>query len=563
MKMFIVIWAVLCTAISAFAGLTLVEDANSLHAQNIQASNLGATYNAPLLTFTLKADGPSVVVQGVSLGSFGSITPTTIYFYDGANLLYSSVVHPYNYNTYPVQLNIPANTAKVLRVSGDFAAVSTAGTAQLKLYDVVVDGYTNPVQPNTFGSVINGPINRIKPVVANFSPYGLPTATSNFGQNGATADVSVAFPMVVSALGGSVKIGSVTVVAASVNGVDLVVCKNVAVASVPNGDIADMSSSVVTATANFSVGEFPRSGPYWFCVQQINWSASDGSNETEQYWGLENLVTPNSTSVTKITSSQVVQFRLPLISYNLYQGVDNIKLGGEWGSAGQIVSEGGILRISRENLNPTTYIIFPVNSSNGGQIMKIDVGMTPTSMTPIITAPANPLEEAGVWEGHNNPDVDWLVSDVVSGQNSETFTIHIGDFTGYGTISRTGDYSCIIRMYWGNGATYSSPGYELDMLDKSPSTVPSPNPKGLVQQPVRMKFGLKDVPLMTGSTFSTRADLLLGGVTVEQSADLINWSVVGNYDLQVNGTNSDGTSDCLINISTSGPRLYYRLKLNQ
>lgn len=566
---FLVIAAVLCVAISAYANLTIVEDANPLQSKNYNSGNANIS-NAPLLTFTLKAEQTDVTIESVSVLIISSpgTRPAVIHTFTGTTLLGTAPVTQSQVDI-PIDIStgefvVPSGTTRTLKISGDFFSVQS-GPIWVQTYGVTIveNNIRKFVGIQSPTGAIRGPILHFMPTVANFYPVVVPTATSEINNDGSTSSVTATFTLNVNVLGAGsntgVRINNATVIAVSNNGASRAVYGNTPFTMVPSGDIADMSSATMKIVAQFSAEALPSSGMYRFYIQQIGWSASDGSSSIEQYWGLENFITPFATPVTKTGSAQSVKFRLPTIGLQQWYDINAYNEGGEWGIPGQVVSEGGFLRISDENMSPIAIVVFPIDTPFVAQFMQIEAEITQNSIIPKIFAPSNPLQR---FDG-TNERVLWPISNLhTTNNNTYTFTVNIGTFTAYGSLYRTGAKSCVVRMFWGEGATHTTPGIELDMLDKSPSLPFNEGGKVQEARPARLKFKIKDQSA-TGSMFNIRADLLIGGVTVEQSTDLANWSEVTNHNIQTMEENEDGTSDVQISIPAPGLRSFYRLKLNK
>ena len=543
--------------------LTLSEAYPPLRADNYRLTAYDGAHNVPLLNFRTKCEGQDTIVSAVTVLVHGSTPhshPSTVYLYDGTTLISSAAMPVDEWLVHFMGIDIPnaANTAKVLTVKADFPANDISPS-------VVWAEVSSVVYQKTLGStsilfppkIIRGPTQHLMKIAANWTLATTPTVTSNQNQNGTTTNATASFTFNVTAMGGAIQepgstVKEITVVATTTNGLDKVICPTISIVTIPHNNIADGSTASVTVTANLPASAVKRSGLYYFYVQQINWQSVDGSAKIQQFWGLEDFKTPAPVNYQLASTNTNINFHLPLISYNLWDDVSAVLIGGEWGYPGQVVSEGGFIRLSPENLNPTAYIIFPMNTPNGGRFMQIDVAMTASTMVPSMFTPAYSNAKGDTYPVLSYPVTNIQTTQYGSGGAAETvtFTIQIAEtgFLAYGTIYRTCESSCLVRLFWGSGATYDSLGEGIDMLDMSPSMDPPSIPdKGLIKHPPRFKFGIQGVA-GNSSVFNMTVDTMPGAFTLQGTSDMVNWVSVPYYTFESITDNGDGSQLASISI---------------
>jgi hypothetical protein len=318
-------------------------------------------------------------------------------------------------------------------------------------------------------------------------------------------------------------------------GRDTFMCQVIDISVSPYMDTVPAGSTVriyVTAKIPDEIlqeAPFARSGLVTFRLAQINW-AQMGGTAVEQTWGLETWKTDAPALLTS-SKPMVGSWAMP-IGYKLWEKIPALQAPNLYGFAGQVVSEGGAIHIRQMNANNIRRVVFPADGPNRASMLQVDANVTPDDIVPHIFAPTDPSSD----------DYDSFVEKVVSNVRHQkvddegqiigtTFDVTVGGLVMHGKMCRTGNYSCIVTMHWGEGSAAGYPGEFEDILDLSGSLPPMAPATGPAH-PRRFEFGMTDYSMVpfgpsgTGGYANISVNSLHAATLIQGSTDLKNWFAV-------------------------------------
>jgi hypothetical protein len=540
----------------------------SLLDRNVRIDSANGASNVSVAEFRIKSEGGTSTITevGIQLHGLGNL-PTTLRVYEGATLLASRSVVTYT-NVIQLSTNILSDTAKTISIKADFPSTTT-GWSQASIISIESqsqEGVLSSITPEMRGPEIHFFEN-----VSEWELASTPLVSVQSDLDGWTQSMTATFTFNVTAIGGTMLQPQTddVVIVARTNPYDEVLCTTDSVITMPNGNIADGSTSQVTVTATLTPSMISKSGEVGFLVKQINWGHTLTTKVQQQY-GLDNFKTPGTYRFTKNGSVPMIPIRLKEIGQNLYDAITVWKYSGEYNVIGQVVGEGQPLLYSWTDISPVKIIVFPNGSVNNGQAMTVDVAISPVDMTPTVRAPANTLGEPinfVVYPISNR--LETVESGVIT---KVTFDVNLDGFIGHGKITRTGTNSCIAVMYWGAYSTYDNPGSEIDLENLSPGKgIPE---KGYSPVPPRFTFKLKDITFDSqNGIYRMPVKALPFSFRLEGSSDLIHWIPISyGYGHTPSSADSDGSEDGFVDVSQQTfdyfpsldpRRVFFRISLNQ
>ncbi len=513
--------------------------------------------NIDMVTFKLTAKNGSATPKKITVKVLpGSTVPTRIRLFRNPGVserLLSEVSSPVGPD---VELTISASQAAAISdgstatyfVRATYAGVGSPGSAYGN-YGMI--GITSVDYTTSGGAAVHltpsapfvGTEQRMFPVAATWSLSGTPSVATANGPDGQTSTMEATFPLRVTVEGGEVDVPKPSDFAIVARiGRDVVPC--VVTGATPNPLVSSVDSAYsvrISVTARIPFGSFvespfARSGQVVFEVVQINWTAKGTTPFTaEQSWGLEAFRT---SPATLRVAGDSVKGRVPPIGFKLWEKMTELSLPDATGYPGQVVSEGGKILISSTNPNQVRRVVFPVaDGPNKAQMLQVNADITQAGMVPHIFAPSDP-------EGDNYSSlVEYGIQDVAEVTNDEgrvvqvDFSVNVSGMEMYGVMRRTGNYSALVTMYWGNGCAQGIPGEHLDLLDLSGSLPPVAPATGKAYDR-RFKFALTSCSMTPGQPRQDGGEGTIGGkynlfvVTepmatfVQGSTDLRHWETV-------------------------------------
>jgi hypothetical protein len=534
----------LTSSVSAYADsmLSLGRPTTPLGSANYRSNAPSGLVDAPLEVLSIfSTGGPSTVLKVKLAIPPGSIRPTQIYMgrqtqtgmIDIGRMPLDSdrtveftmpgvqgAISEGSSKTYSIRASFDSGSFGTGTVSGDFCRIQVVSVQYTTaLGNQVV--YTSPVP-------FFGPEHRWFPATAKWTLTGTPSITKVMDGD-VLSKMTATFQLRVAVSGNDIVIpqtGDVTVLGCV--GRESLICPLSGLTVIPSVTrISDGSTANMTLTADLppEEGDFDRSGIVTFKIAQINWAVEGGANpfKVEQTWGLESFRT---TTVETLTASAhpPVSSRLPDVSHQTFEEITSILSPDAAGFPGQLVSETGVLIFTSTQPNGLHRVVFPQTTPNLAQIMQVDMDMTSDDMVPHILAPADLSVDSRVTL------VEYPVLNLVRDQAGDKvialrFEVLLGGQRMYGIAKRTGDRSCHVNFYWGNGSAHGIPGASLDMLDLSASLPPVVPATGTAR-PQRFKFGNLEYLRKDVTGFSMTADLLPFATVVEVSSDLSTWHAV-------------------------------------
>ncbi|MBP6974949.1 MAG: hypothetical protein KBB54_03345 [Candidatus Pacebacteria bacterium] len=539
---------------------TIMGPEVNFRAQNIKVDPNNGVGDFPLTAITIKSEGGPTTVTGFYVSTQNlSAVPTTLRIYSNhAGLIgtSSSSATTVTINTDTV---IENNTSANFTLTGDFSS-NASGWCIGRIIGIRVENQNETSKDVFAPSEIYGPERRFFGGVANWVMITAPTISASTDQNGFTTSMTATFTLQVTADGINLAqpTGKDFVVIASCNPNNQVICNTVSAITIPNSPVADGTTHEVTVTASISSADVHENGLYQFSIKQINWG-SNPSSQIQQYWGIEDFRTWFA-SYYRPETPPAKPIVTPSISADLYQVISGLSQANDFGQAGQLVGEGGFIRITPHDISPNRTVVFPYpGSEHKGQVMRISAAMSAIEMIPIVSAPTDLL---GLPYGSFS---QYPISNVANTTSNgmtvkTTFDVNIGSFVCHGKFVRTGDGSCTATFYWGLGSTHDSSGSKVDMINLSPSLpdIEHDIPTGL---PPRFQFKCTNIR-RTVTGFLLDIVSLPRSFKVERSIDLINWSGVDEWDhgYQYYPIDSVGSSNGWVNVQTLDPtRCFFRI----
>ncbi len=533
---------------------TIVEAQVGFRAQNIKVDSNDGVNDVPLMTFTVKSEGGPTVITGFYVTTRNlSAVPTTLRIY--SNQAWGPIgtsSSPTIATTINSNVIIDDSTATTFTLSGDFSS-NTSGWCIGRVIGIKLQNQDGTSKDVFMPGEIYGPERRFFGGVANWIVANEPTISTTTDQNGFTTSMTATFTLQVTTDGMNLAqpTGKDFVVVASCNPNNEVICNSVSAIVIPNGPIADGATHTVTVSATITAADIRENGLYRFSIRQINWG-TNSSSQVQQYWGIGNFKTWAGGNYYRPETPPARPIATPTISAELYQAIDSFSQANDFGPAGQVVGEGGFIRITPHDISEYRSIVFPYpTSEHKGQVMRVSAVMNATDMVPIITAPANLLGMPyGSFDQYPISNVINTTSDGVT--TKSTFDVNLGTITCHGKLVRTGDGSCLASFYWGQGSTSDLPGNKVDLVNLSPS-LPHAERGVLTGLPPRFQFKCKEIR-------SSGPDYLVLNIIsfpysfkLEGSNDLVNWhEVVGwGYGYAITPLDNVGSTEGWVNISKS------------
>jgi len=278
------------------SSLTLSSDPAVLRAQNYKLSLTDGANGVTMLTFNVKSQtGPSSITQVSASVNASGTAPTTLYLFDGSNLVSSKTVSGLQSTVTFDNLTVPVaqDQIKTLTVKADFSsATATGSAASTTINSVTFD------QPNgssgTVSTPVYGPEHRLFYAVPKFTLSSITTSNPTVGGNGSSSDslyVQAIFTFNVSANGGTLtkqQPSDYTITVASSTGYSVTVPAS-SVTYTNNRDIADGGSDTVQVVARLPNASMPihANTDFNFAISSIKWGFATQGASTTQTWGLE------------------------------------------------------------------------------------------------------------------------------------------------------------------------------------------------------------------------------------------------------------------------------------
>ncbi len=285
------------------ATLTLSAASSPLRSTNNKIQTSSGAKGVSTLLFNVKAEtGDAKITTIYASTTSTNSKPTTLYLYDGSTLLASK---PVDTTTGSVTFDnltyvVAKDTTKTLTVKADWASDATSGSVSTTTINYVrFDKPTGSTATST-GAAVAGVGHYVFTSAAQYALAGTPTISAGSpNTNGSTTALTATFTFNVTAMGAAVTqatssnftIGFGTTTAYSI------AAGSVSVVTIPNNNISDGSTAVVTVTAQLPASSITHSGLYNAAITTIRWTA--GSNTQDQTWGLDDFKTTSAANFIK------------------------------------------------------------------------------------------------------------------------------------------------------------------------------------------------------------------------------------------------------------------------